>query len=238
MAPRELRIARGGLPGRGTLVGRGGSGVVLTHAALAVSARAARGHQGDGQRAPRIATSGVIAAAFEHHTSRADDPQLHTHVLLLNLTQGVDGRWSALNSRTQHRQATTASYLYQHRLRAELTTRLGISWTAVERGVVEIDGIPKNLSRVFSTRRRQIEAHLAQHPVTRTQPEGQRLGRVGQLAARAACLITRPANSTPHRRRGRPAGGPKPARSDSPKRTSTRCWTGRPPHPCCRTRRC
>jgi conjugative relaxase-like TrwC/TraI family protein len=159
-----------------------------------LSARAARGHQGDGQRAPRIATSGVIAAAFEHHTSRAQDPQLHTHVLLINLAQGVDGRWSALDSRTLHRQATTASYLYQHRLRAELTSRLGVAWTPVERGVAEIDGIPQGLCRVFSKRRRQIEDHLAQHPITeRVSPEGTRRGRVAQLAARAACLITRPA---------------------------------------------
>jgi conjugative relaxase-like TrwC/TraI family protein len=157
-----------------------------------LAARAARGHQGDGLRAPRIATSGVIGAAFEHHTSRADDPQLHTHVLLLNLTHGLDGRWSALDSRTLHRQATTASYLYQARLRAELTRRLGVAWTPVERGVAEIEGIPKGLCRVFSTRRRQSEAHLAQHPETGNVTEVRR-GRLAQLAARAACLITRPA---------------------------------------------
>lgn len=169
-----------------------------------LAARAARGHQGDGQRAPRIATSGVIGAAFEHHTSRADDPQLHTHVLLLNLTQGVDGRWSALDSRTLHRQATTASYLYQHRLRAELTRRLGVAWTGVERGVAEIEGIPQGLCRVFSTRRRQIEAHLAKHPEPGSVTGGRR-GRVAQLAARAACLLTRPAkqHTPPASRRAR-----------------------------------
>lgn len=158
-----------------------------------LAARAARGHQGDGQRAPRIPTSGVISAAFEHHTSRADDPQLHTHVLLLNLAQGFDGRWSALDSRTLHRQATTASYLYQARLCAELSSRLGVRWTAVERGVAEIEGIPKSLCRVFSTRRRQIEAHLASRVGVASSEEGPGRGRVAQLAARAACLMTRPA---------------------------------------------
>jgi conjugative relaxase-like TrwC/TraI family protein len=161
-----------------------------------LAARAARGHQGDGQRAPRIATSGVIGAAFEHHTSRAGDPQLHTHVLLLNLTCGVDGRWSALDSRTLHRQATTASHLYQHLLRAELTRRLGVGWTPVERGIGEIDGIPAGLRRVFSTRRRQIEQHLTEHtPAALAKPDGpaRPRGRAAQLAARAACLLTRPA---------------------------------------------
>jgi conjugative relaxase-like TrwC/TraI family protein len=42
-----------------------------------------------------IRGSGFIAAAFRHRTSRAGDPQLHTHVLIANLVQGADGRWSA-----------------------------------------------------------------------------------------------------------------------------------------------
>ena len=121
-----------------------------------LAARAARGHQGDGQRAPRIATNGMIAAEFTHTTSRALDPQLHTHVVIANLAQGSDGRWSALDSRTLHREATTASYLYQHVLRAQLTQRLGIRWTDIDRGVAEVDGIPQTVRREFSTRRRQI----------------------------------------------------------------------------------
>jgi conjugative relaxase-like TrwC/TraI family protein len=153
------------------------------------AARAARGHHGDGQRVPRIATSGFVAAKFDHTTSRAQDPQLHTHVVVANLAQGADGKWSALDSRTLHREATTASYVYQHRLRAELTDRLGVAWTDVTRGTAEIDGIAKQVLRTFSTRRRQIEAALAEHaPAT---PTGVR-GRAKHLAARVACLATRP----------------------------------------------
>jgi conjugative relaxase-like TrwC/TraI family protein len=43
--------------------------------------------------------SGLVAAAFRHRTSRAGDPQLHTHVLVGNLGRGIDGRWSALDGR-------------------------------------------------------------------------------------------------------------------------------------------
>ena len=42
---------------------------------------------------------GFVAAAFRHRTSRAGDPQLHTHVLVANLAQGPDGRWSAVDGR-------------------------------------------------------------------------------------------------------------------------------------------
>lgn len=152
-----------------------------------LSARAARGHQGDGQQAPRIDTDGFVAAAFTHTTSRSLDPQLHTHVVIANLARGVDGRWSALDSRTLHREATTASYLYQHRLRAELAERLGVAWTQIERGVAEIDGIPVAVRREFSTRRRQIEQALDRSPAKGVK------GRARHLAAQAACLVTRPA---------------------------------------------
>jgi conjugative relaxase-like TrwC/TraI family protein len=154
----------------------------------ALSARAARGHQGQGRRVPRIETDGFVAAAFTHTTSRALDPQLHTHVVIANLAHGADGRWSALDSRTLHREAVTASYLYQHLLRAELTKRLSVSWTPVERGIAEINGIPLTVRREFSTRRRQIETALALQPAA----EGARTRRWRQLAAQAACLATRP----------------------------------------------
>jgi conjugative relaxase-like TrwC/TraI family protein len=40
-----------------------------------------------------IAGRGLVGAAFRHRTSRAGDPQLHTHVLVANLILGADGRW-------------------------------------------------------------------------------------------------------------------------------------------------
>ena len=44
--------------------------------------------------------TGVIAAAFTHFTSRADDPQLHDHVVIWNRARSVsDGKWRTLDSR-------------------------------------------------------------------------------------------------------------------------------------------
>jgi hypothetical protein len=67
-----------------------------------------------------------------------------------------------------------------------------VAWTPVVRGVADIEGIPTSLCRLFSTRRRQIEAHLATHATGVGRADGRGAGRLGQLAARAACLITRP----------------------------------------------
>jgi hypothetical protein len=46
-----------------------------------------------------IAGRGLVAAAFRHRTSRAGDPQLHTHVLVANLILGADGRWGTIDGR-------------------------------------------------------------------------------------------------------------------------------------------
>ncbi len=57
--------------------------------------RSRRGHNG----IESVAGGGVIGAAFRHRTSRAGDPQLHTHVLVANATLCEDGVWRALDGR-------------------------------------------------------------------------------------------------------------------------------------------
>jgi conjugative relaxase-like TrwC/TraI family protein len=148
------------------------------------AAHGLRGHQGDGHRAARIGTDGLIVAAFEHLTSRADDPQIHTHLVVVNLVHGSDGKWSALDTRALFRNQKTAGYLYQAVLRGELTQRLGIGWTDVHKGIAEVAALsnPK-LIRAFSRRHAQIEAHL------------DATGGAGAKAATVACLATRPAKS-------------------------------------------
>lgn len=145
-----------------------------------VAGHGLRGHQGDGNRANRIGTDGLIAVAFEHRTSRAMDPQLHTHVVVPNLIHGADGQWSALDTRALHRHARTAGYLYQAVLRHRLTATLGVEWQPVRRGQADLTGIPVDAVALFSTRRAQIETRL------------DATGTSGGHAAQVACLSTRP----------------------------------------------
>jgi conjugative relaxase-like TrwC/TraI family protein len=142
-------------------------------------ARAARGHHTPGQPYQRIATTGWAAVAFEHRSSRAGDPQLHTHVVVPNVVCGVDGKWSAWDTSEAYRQASTGGYLYQAVLRGELSRRLGVGWGPVRHGVAEISGVPPGLRRMFSTRRAEIEEHLALH------------GQSGPQAATVALFETR-----------------------------------------------
>ncbi len=125
----------------------------------------------------------LVAAAFRHRTSRAGDPQLHTHVLIANLGRGPDGRWSALDGRRLYTHARTASFLYQAVLRGELSRSLRVRWTPVRDGIAEINGVPREVLRAFNRRRADIEAALKQR------------GLSGGRAAEAAALATRRAKS-------------------------------------------
>jgi conjugative relaxase-like TrwC/TraI family protein len=102
--------------------------------------------------------NGFLGAAYLHRSSRAGDPQLHTHVLIANTTLGPDGRWSRLYHPAIYEHAKTASYLYEAHLRHELTRRLGVEWQPVEKGIADISGFREEELRAFSTRRAEIIA--------------------------------------------------------------------------------
>ena len=65
-------------------------------------------------------------ATFRQTTSRADDPQLHTHAVISAKVQTDDGRWLALDARYLKRNQRMLGGLYQSVLRAELTHRYGV----------------------------------------------------------------------------------------------------------------
>lgn len=99
--------------------------------------------------------SGFLATGYVHRSSRAGDPQLHTHVLVANATF-ADGRWTRLYHPAIYEHATAASYVYQAHLRDELTRRLGVRWREVVNGLSEIEGFDPEHLRAFSTRRTEI----------------------------------------------------------------------------------
>jgi conjugative relaxase-like TrwC/TraI family protein len=120
---------------------------------------------------------GLIAAAYRHRMSRALDPQLHTHVVAANLARGDDGRYTALHHPSLYRAARTAGYLYQAHLRSLVRDRLGLEWGPVHKGAAELAELPTDVLRVFSQRRAQVEAAVAEReaelgrPSTRAERE-------------------------------------------------------------------
>ena len=103
---------------------------------------------------------GITAALFRQHTSRALDPQLHTHVVLANRVLADDGRWLALDARTLKIDQRTLSALYHATLRAQLTKTLGVQWEEPKNGIAEIAGVDRDLLAEFSTRTDHIAARV------------------------------------------------------------------------------
>ena len=99
-------------------------------------------------------------ATFRQTTSRADDPQLHTHAVISAKVQTDDGRWLALDARYLKRHQRMLGGLYQSVLRAELTHRYGVGWGPIVNGQAEIAGVPAELLEVFSKRTAQVDAAL------------------------------------------------------------------------------
>ncbi len=125
---------------------------------------------------------GFVAAAFRHRTSRAQDPHLHTHVIVANLARSEDGEWRALDGEAILRTyRLAAGYLYEANLRHELTCRLGVGWTEPVKGMAELEGVPEEAVRAFSTRRQSLVEHM------------QARGTEGFAASRVAALATREA---------------------------------------------
>ncbi|HEY8619012.1 MAG TPA: MobF family relaxase, partial [Dermatophilaceae bacterium] len=76
---------------------------------------------------------GVVAAAFDHWDSRAGDPQLHTHVVVMNRVQTMDGVWRTLDSRGLFRSVVGLSEMYNGVLSDYLTEALGWGWEGCAR---------------------------------------------------------------------------------------------------------
>jgi conjugative relaxase-like TrwC/TraI family protein len=106
---------------------------------------------------------GFVGAAYRHRMSRAEDPQLHTHVVVANMARGEDGRWTALYAKPIYEHAKAGGTLYQAHLRHAVRERVRwAEWGAERNGMAELAQVPAGVVREFSTRRRQIEQRVAE----------------------------------------------------------------------------
>jgi conjugative relaxase-like TrwC/TraI family protein len=164
---------------------RAGLDYLDTHAAFSRVGR--NGHT-------QVATDGLAAAVFDHRTSRAGDPQLHTHALVLNKLQCPDGEWRSVDGHEIYAHKKSAGVIYQAALRTELTRRLGVSWEPVSRdGQAEIAGIPTELTKRWSTRAKQVAEESAPVIAAYEAELGRPLTSAERTAvAKVAVIKTRP----------------------------------------------
>jgi conjugative relaxase-like TrwC/TraI family protein len=60
------------------------------HYAVHAGLRAIEEHVQTRDHGKRVTSGNVVAATFEHYSSRAGDPQVHTHAFVMNLTRRED----------------------------------------------------------------------------------------------------------------------------------------------------
>ncbi|HDR9474426.1 Multifunctional conjugation protein TraI [Burkholderia multivorans] len=115
-------------------------------------------------------TNNFVVAKFQHDLSRDQDPQLHTHAVVMNLTQREDKRWTALSNEEMLKSVKVVGAYYRARL-AERLQDMGYDIRATRHGF-EMASIPDAAIEMFSQRSRTIEKHLDAQGLTRDTASG------------------------------------------------------------------
>lgn len=102
-------------------------------------------------------TNNLVIALINHHTSRANDPQTHTHALVMNATQMPDGSWRSRKNDLMYMQECMGQ-IYRQFL-AENIQNLGYQIYGTK-DAFEIEGITREQIEAFSQRSQQIQKQL------------------------------------------------------------------------------
>ncbi|WP_447867711.1 conjugative transfer relaxase/helicase TraI [Rahnella bonaserana] len=104
----------------------------------------------EGGQTQTVLTGNIVAALYNHDTSRDLDPQLHTHALVFNATE-ADGKWRALASdtnmktgfsETMYANQIALGKIYQHSLRQDVEKMGFETRDAGKNGLWEIKDVP------------------------------------------------------------------------------------------------
>ncbi len=102
-------------------------------------------------------TGNIVAAVFQHETSRALDPHLHSHCILFNATfDPVEKKWKALQNYEMLGAQKFVENVYYHELARSLV-KLGYQVENKPRGDFEIKGVSPELVKKFSKRHNEID---------------------------------------------------------------------------------
>ena len=127
---------------------------------------ATRGREGG--EVQREETGNLAIATFRHATSRAQDPQLHTHAVILNATQDKEGNWRSLEPRAFYQLQKEIGAIYRQEL-AHGAAQLGYRIVPGKDAMFEIAGVPDRVIDALSQRTAAIDARLAERGTSREE---------------------------------------------------------------------
>lgn len=105
-----------------------------------------------------VFTGSFLGVKITHLLSRADDPQLHSHYEIFNLTYDQnEQKYKALDPLEIYKESQTATLIYRQKLVERLKDK-GIKASLDAKGEVFIAGIPQSLCDRFSKRSKQIKS--------------------------------------------------------------------------------
>lgn len=136
--------------------------VAMTHVEQHMAATRIR----EGGQVARDMTGNLVIASFQHHTSRAQDPQLHTHNIVMNATQDADGSWRSLEPRAIYQLQKQIGAIYRQQLAVNVRA-LGYDIEVDKDSRFEIKGVAGTVIAAFSTRSAEIEARLGERGTSR-----------------------------------------------------------------------
>lgn len=104
-----------------------------------------------------VKAEGMLYASFQHDTSRALDPQLHTHNFIFTPVL-KEGKFNAHTNEAFFNNKLYLGQFYRNELAFNLN-KLGftIEITSIEKGLFELKEIPKDIINEFSKRSQEIE---------------------------------------------------------------------------------
>ena len=164
-APKSVSIMAE-VAGDRRLVGKHDAAVRTALAYIERHGAATRLRQGGQVR--QVETGKLAVATFRHNTSRAQDPQLHTHSVILNATQDRDGAWRSVESRAFFQVYKDAGAVYRQAL-AQGARELGYAVKEGRGSTFELAGVPEAAIKAFSARGSKVEETLAARGKTRAE---------------------------------------------------------------------
>ena len=112
-----------------------------------------------GKNREKVNTENLVVATYHHDTSRELDPHLHTHCVVMNMTQLPSGKWQSLCNDNFFSNRRLLDRIYQNALAIELQ-KLGYQVEQQPHEGFEVKGFKPEQIEYFSKRRQQIISHL------------------------------------------------------------------------------
>ncbi|NKX28707.1 AAA family ATPase [Rhodobacteraceae bacterium R_SAG6] len=110
--------------------------------------------QQDGEITTKNA-EGIIAGIYRHDTSRALDPNLHSHAVITNIAKNEEGGYTAIRNEDIYNNRKLITEIYRSDFENSMREQ-GIATERGRYGEVNISGIPQEVTEAFSKRRQEI----------------------------------------------------------------------------------